>query len=167
MRRADRSSREQTPLARPCRPSTSAEPDQTPALEAEGQVARRASGQRWLGDRSVSFLVSFMFVYLRPPPATTGRRAGRIDQHGRSWTVILHPEKRKVDSSILSLTTIVYKAEVRKRRRGVLRAMAVSDCCEPLMTLGRRTLSHVDRTSAYLAVRRKGGPARLVADFRP
>jgi hypothetical protein len=25
-----------------------------------------------------------------------------MDQHGRSWTVILHPEKLKVDSSILS-----------------------------------------------------------------
>jgi len=28
-----------------------------------------------------------------------------MDQHGLSWTVILHPEKRKVGSSTLPLTT--------------------------------------------------------------
>ena len=46
-------------------------PDSTPAWEAESQVIESVSGQRWPGNRSVSFLVSFMFVYLGPSPSTT------------------------------------------------------------------------------------------------
>ena len=41
------------------------------ARGAEGQVGGPASSQRWPGDWSVSFLVSFMYVYLRPSPSTT------------------------------------------------------------------------------------------------
>jgi hypothetical protein len=68
-------------------------PDLTPASEAEGQVVRTRLSPQVTGRRLVSFLVSYMFVYLGPSSSTTGLRAGQIDQHGRSWTVILHPEK--------------------------------------------------------------------------
>jgi hypothetical protein len=76
-----------------------------PAVEAEGQVAWTGLSPLATGRRLVSFLVSYMFVCLRPSRSTAGLSAGWIDHHGRSWTVFLHPEKRKVDSSILSLTT--------------------------------------------------------------
>ena len=47
-------------------------------------------------------------IHVRVPRSTTGcrwvpSRAG--DQRGQPWTVILNPEKRKVGSPILSLTT--------------------------------------------------------------
>ena len=44
-------------------------------------------------ERLVSFLVSFMCMYLRPSPSTTALGAWSIDRHGRPWTVIPHPEK--------------------------------------------------------------------------
>ncbi len=44
--------------------------------KAEGQVVQSISSQRWPGNRTVSFLVSFMFVYLRPSPSTTGLIGG-------------------------------------------------------------------------------------------
>jgi hypothetical protein len=45
----------------------------------------------------VSFLVSFMYVCLSPSPSTTAHRAGSMDPHGRSCTVIRNTEKRKVE----------------------------------------------------------------------
>jgi hypothetical protein len=43
------------------------------ASGAEGQVAWVGPSPQVPGGRSVSFLVSFMYVYLRPLPSTTGR----------------------------------------------------------------------------------------------
>ena len=54
---------------------------------------------------AVSFLVSYMFVYLGPSRAAAGSRDRPGDQHGQRWTVILNPEKRKVGGSTPPLTT--------------------------------------------------------------
>ena len=43
-----------------------------PAGEAEGQVVWTRPSPPVTGRRLVSFLVSYMFVYLRPSPSTTG-----------------------------------------------------------------------------------------------
>jgi hypothetical protein len=43
-----------------------------PASKAEGQVARIDASPEVTGRRLVSFLVSYMFVYLRPSLAITG-----------------------------------------------------------------------------------------------
>ncbi len=66
-------------------------PDRLPAWEAEGQVVWTCHSPQVRGGRLASFLVSFMFAYLRPSPPTTGLRAGFIDHNDRSWTVILNP----------------------------------------------------------------------------
>jgi hypothetical protein len=42
-----------------------------PAAEAEGQVTWTCPSPQVTGERLVSFLVSFMYVYLRPSPSTT------------------------------------------------------------------------------------------------
>ena len=43
------------------------------AGEAEGQAVWTRLSPQVTGRRLVSFLVSYMFVYLRPSPSTTGR----------------------------------------------------------------------------------------------
>jgi hypothetical protein len=48
-----------------------------------------ASPPQATGRTVVSFLVSFIYVYLRLSPSTTTARAGSIDHHGRSWSFIL------------------------------------------------------------------------------
>jgi hypothetical protein len=63
------------------------------ALEAEGQVAWTCPLPQ--GDqRTVSLILSLIHVRV-PASITVYHRAlsRLIDQHGRSWTVILHPEK--------------------------------------------------------------------------
>ena len=57
-------------------------------------IAHRSPRVR--GGRLVSFLVSFMFVYLRPSPSMTRSGAGSRYQHGQSWTGIPHSEKREM-----------------------------------------------------------------------
>src|SRR5262249_42969864 len=42
-----------------------------------------------------------MYVYLRPSPSTTRRRAGSIHQHGQPWTIVLNTEKQKSIGTIL------------------------------------------------------------------
>src|SRR5689334_6117568 len=81
-------------------------------------------------ERLVSFLVSFMCMYLRPSPSTTALGAGSIDRHGRPWTVIPHPEKRKVAARILLtpvLTTTLDGPGCRRNQSPVTRAQPGPD----------------------------------------
>ena len=83
-----------------------------------------------------------------------------MDQHGRSCTVIRNTEKRKVDSSILSLTTSCGLASSALTSVNV--DWMISSCNRssdndyPCVTVVGRSLSHADRALRLRGPRDRG-----------
>ena len=113
--------------------------------------------------RLVSVSVSFADVHGSPSVVAEGRRAGRMVLGGPWRTVVPRTEKRKVDSSILSLTTSFALASGAltstdaDSRHSFLLLSSDRDCL--CVTVVGRSPSHADRTACLLGLEDHPGRA--------